>query len=348
VPKEEVRVAIVDRTTEDDVEREVLGPDVDLRAYACNVETELPDEIGTALGVMVRTGVRITERTIGRLKACRVIVRAGVGYDNVDGEAAGRAGIPLLNVPDYGTNEVADHTWALLLAAWRRVGSYVDALRADPVAGWKYDGAGPLRRLTGATLGVVGLGRIGAAVALRAKAFGMRVVYHDPYRDDGYDKAFQIERAASLEDLVRQSDVVSIHAPLTRETAGLFDANLLAQGKTGLVLVNAGRGKIVSLDAVYDALKSNRLQAFAADVLESEPPDPAHPLIASFARREPWLDGRVLLTPHSAFYSEESLREVRTKAAEALARALRAEPLPNCVNHDFLVNPRTPVLPGAR
>ena len=337
-------LAIVDSSDESDVEAALLGADAEVRAYAVRDEADLPAEIARAAAVMVRSGVRITERTIGRLGQCRAIVRAGVGYDNVDGEAAGRMGIPLLNVPDYGTNEVADHTWALLLAAWRQVGAYSEAIRTDPVAGWKYNGAGPLRRLTGATLGIVGLGRIGTAVALRGKAFGMRVVYYDPYRDDGYDKAYQVERAESLAALVGQSDVLSIHAPLTRETERLVDGALLAQAKPGLVLVNCGRGKIVSLDAVYDALKSGQVWMFAADVLEAEPPDPQQRLIAAVHARAPWLAGRVLITPHAAFYSEESLREVRTKACEALRRALQGAPLANCVNKALLITPRTPVI----
>ncbi len=337
-------VAIVDSSDERDVETGLLGDLAEVRAYAARDEAELPAEIDGAAGLMVRSGIRLTARTIERLTRCRVIVRAGVGFDNVDGAAAGRAGIPLLNVPDYGTNEVADHTLALLLAAWRRLGTYNDALRADPIAGWRYDGAGPLRRLTGATLGIAGLGRIGTALALRAKAFGLRVVYYDPFLADGYDKAYQVERAPSLEAVVRQSDALSLHAPLTAETEGMVDAALLAQAKPGLVLVNAGRGKLVSLDAVYEALQSGRVRAFAADVLEAEPPDPHHPLLAAFARREPWLEGRLILTPHAAFYSEESLHEVRTKACEPLRRALRGEPLANCVNKAFLVHPRTPVL----
>jgi phosphoglycerate dehydrogenase-like enzyme len=337
-------LAIVDSSDECDVETRFLDGQAVVRAYAAREEAALPEELAQAVGLMVRSGIRLTNRTIERLARCRVIVRAGVGFDNVDGEAAGGAGIPLLNVPDYGTNEVADHTLALLLAAWRQVVTYHDALRADPVAAWRYDGAGPLRRLTGATLGIVGLGRIGTAVALRAKAFGMLVRYYDPYRDDGYDKTYQIERVQSLSELVGASDVLSLHAPLTRETDGIVDAALLGQAKAGLVLVNTGRGRLVVLDAVYDALQSSQVRAFATDVLEAEPPNPHHPLLAAFARREPWLEGRMIVTPHAAFYSEESLHEVRTKACEALLRALRGEPLANCVNKPFLANPRTPVL----
>lgn len=335
---------IVDQSAECETEAAVLGPAADVRALVCTNEAQLTDDLGDIAALMVRSGVKITARTLERLTACRAVVRAGVGYDNVDAEAAGRLGIPLVNVPDYGTNEVADHTLALLLASWRRLGAYHDALCADPVAGWRYDGAGPIPRLTGATLGIVGLGRIGTAVALRARAFGMRVAFYDPYVADGYDKAYQFERASSLADLVRQSDCLTLHCPLTDETERLVDAALLAAARPGLTLVNAGRGRLVALDAVYEALRSGRLWAFAADVLESEPPDPSHPLLAAVARREPWVEGRVLLTPHAAFYSVEALHEARTKGAEQLLRAARGEPLRNCVNLASLQAPRTPVV----
>ncbi len=326
------------------MEATVLGAAATLRPLVCATEADLPADLGTITALLVRSGVRITARTLTRLTACRAVVRAGGGHDNVDGAAAGRLGIPLLNVPDYGTDEVADHTLALLLASWRRLLPYHDALRAAPAAGWRYDGAGPIPRLTGATLGVVGLGRIGTAVARRAVVFGLRVLFFDPYLPDGYDKAYGFRRAATLDDLLRGSDCLTLHCPLTEETAHLLDARALALTRPGLVLVNTGRGGLVSLDAVTEALRAGRLGAFAADVLEQEPPDPGHPLLAAVARREPWVDGRVLLTPHAAFYSVESLREARTKGAEQLLRAVRGEPLRNCVNLAHLQRPRTPVL----
>jgi D-3-phosphoglycerate dehydrogenase/C-terminal binding protein len=341
---ERLVVLILDSLVDESVEAEVLGPNAELRSHVCTAEAPLPDGLEDVGGLIVRTSVPIPAGALGRLSSCRVIVRGGVGYDNVDVEHAGRLGIPVLNVPDYGTNEVADHCLALLLCLWRRIIPLDAALRADPARNWQFDIAGPIRRLTGATLGIVGLGRIGAAVGLRAKAFGLRVAFYDPYLADGYEKTYQLERAASAAALFAAADAVTINAPLTAETRRLFDHALLASSKPGLTLVNGGRGPIVSLDAVYDGLRQGRLAAFGADVLESEPPDATHPLLAAYARGEPWLRGRIALTPHAAFASEEGLRELRSNAARQVLRAARGEPLHNCVNKPFLDQPRARVL----
>jgi D-3-phosphoglycerate dehydrogenase/C-terminal binding protein len=255
-------------------------------------------------------------------------------------------GIPVDNVPDYGTNDVADHTMAMLLALCRRLPVYYDALRQDPVGAWVPETGGEVRRLTGATIGIVGLGRIGTAVAVRARAFGMRVVFYDPYLPDGFDKSLQVERIASLEELVAASDFISIHAPLTPETATMIDYRVLSLVKPGATLINTARGGIVCLDAVYRALRNNRLSAFAADVLETEPPDHAHPLIRAFHERAPWLNGRMLLTPHAAFFAVESRIEMRRKSAQRMLDAVSGVPLRNCVNASFLRNPRAAVLPA--
>jgi C-terminal binding protein len=338
-----MKFGILDHLTECSVEAEVLGSEANICCFGCTDEKQLPDQISELTVVQMWHEITITARTLRRLHACRAIVRVGVGYDNLDYIYAGKMGIPVVNIPDYGTNVVADHTLALLLALSRQLERYNEAIRNNPIEAWDHKSVGELFRLTSATLGIVGLGRIGTAVALRAKAFGMIVAFYDPYLPDGYEKTYQVQRLDSLRELARTSDFLSIHAPLTDETEGMINEDVLKHCKQGMTLINTARGKIVSGDAVYEALADGRLRGYAADVLEPEPPDPTDPLIEAFVSRERWLDGRVLLTPHAAFYTKESRREMRVKAAEQMLRAARGLPLRNCVNNEYLREPRTPV-----
>jgi phosphoglycerate dehydrogenase-like enzyme len=341
-----MRYGILADLTERSVERGVLGPGAEIECFECRAGWELPDRVGALDAVMVWHLLQVDADVVRRLRVCRVIVRVGAGYDNVDLAAAGAAGIPVVTIPDYGTNDVADHAMALLLALCRRLPVYLDALRLDPVGAWQPEVAGEVSRLTGSTLGIIGLGRIGSAMAVRAKSFGLRVAFYDPYLPDGFEKSLQVERVNSLEELVASSDYLSIHAPLTAETRGMVNGELLKRVKPGLTLINVARGGIVSLNAVAEALADGRLRAFGADVLESEPPRPDHPLISAFRARDPQLDGRILLTPHAAFFATESRIEMRTKSAQRMLDAIRGIPLRNCVNSKYLRDARVPILPS--
>ncbi|MDQ0473996.1 C-terminal binding protein [Labrys wisconsinensis] len=267
---------------------------------------------------------------------CRIVVREGVGYDNLDLEAWGARGVPVCNVPDYGTTEVADHAIALMLALTRGTATYGEALKRDPAGGWRFDAAPLIRRHRHATFGVVGLGRIGLAAARRAAAFDMRVVFYDPYLPSGMELALGFERLHALTDLMAASDVVSVHTPLNEETRGFVGAAAFAAAKPGLVLVNTARGPIVDLDALHAALRDGRIAGAGLDVLPREPADAAHPLIHAYAAREPWLEGRLVLTPHAAFYSPDAMRDMQRKAVEVIVAYIRDGRLTNCVNRPFL------------
>lgn len=267
----------------------------------------------------------------------RGLVRCGVGFDNIDLATWGGKGVAVFNVPDYGTSEVADHAIALMLALARGTSTYHDAIRSDPAAGWNHKAAPAVRRLRDAVFGVVGLGRIGLAAANRAKGFGMRVAFYDPYLPFGMEIAVGAQRCASLENLMAVADVLSVHAPANEETRDLIGRDALESAKPGLILVNTARGSIVNLDALFAALKSGRVAAAGLDVLPREPADAAHPLIAAWRSREAWLEGRLTLSPHAAFYSPNSLRDMRTKAVETIVRYLKTGDLRNCVNREFLV-----------
>lgn len=319
-----------------DVEQAVFGPAARILTPGARHEAEIADEVwASADAVLAWHDLRFTADLLAKLRRCKVIVRIGVGYDNVDLEAAGRLGIAVCNVPDYGTADVADHAMALLLALARGVCAFSEQVRAAD-DNWHWQAAGPLRRLAGSTLGIIGLGRIGTAVALRAKAFGMRVAFYDPYLPDGQDKALGVERCDELDELLAQADAVTIHTPLTDETRGMADAAFFATLKPGALFVNTARGPIVDLDALAGALRAGRLRGAGLDVLPQEPPDPAHPLIRAWRARELWVAHRLIITPHGAFYNEESYREMREKAAQEAKRVLDGRPARNCVNRQWL------------
>jgi C-terminal binding protein len=305
------------------VEREVFGPDVHIRVRAPATLGDLGDaDCAEADGLMLfRLWLR--EADLPRFPKLRAVVRMGVGYDRIDRAACAARGIMVCNVPDYGTMEVADHAIALTLALRRGIVLYHETQRHDPPAGWTTIATPLIRRLSGQTLGIVGLGRIGTAVALRAKALGFAVVFHDPHLPNGTELGIGVGRERTLEGLLRRADVLSLHAPLTPATRGLIGARELALLPEGAVLVNTARGPLVDLDALTAALRSGRLAGAALDVLPTEPPtEPVPALLAAYRAREAWLEGRLIITPHAAYHSPEAWADIRRKSAETMAAAL--------------------------
>lgn len=273
------------------------------------------------------------------LDACRIFVTPKVGFDNINLKLWADRGIPVCNVPDYGTMEVADHAIAMMLDLLKGITFHTTELRENPRGHWR-PALNPFgKRLSSATLGIVGLGRIGTATALRARAFGMRVVFYDPYVANGVDLALGVTRARTLAEIFSLSDVVSLHTPLTAQTRHLIDAKVLGAAKPGLLLINTARGEIIDLDALFEAMHDGLVGAVGLDVLPEEPANPQHPLIAAWSAGEDWIRHRLLLTPHSAFFTPESMRDMRAKGAEVAARYLRDGVLENCVN-DHLIEVR--------
>ena len=314
-----------------DVEREILGDIADVDALAVASEEQLWGRVEDAAAMMVYHTLRVTQATIARLRSCRLIVRCGVGYDNVDYAFARSRGIPVANVPDYGSEEVADSAIGLMLALTRGIAQQNTRLRPAG-ADWRFDHVRPLYRLRGKTLGIVGLGRIGTAVTVRGNALGMDVAFYDPYKADGYDKALGVRRVETLEALLSQSFVLTCHCPLTTETHHLLNAASIEQMPMGSYLINTSRGAVVDVAAIPDAIASGRLAGAGIDVLPIEPPPEDHPLIAAWRNSEHPAFHRVILNAHNAFYSEQGLRDMRVKGSEACRRALLGLPLRNVVN----------------
>jgi len=312
-------------------EKRILGEIADVVALNACDERQLEGKIDGADAVMLYHNLGLSERTLVRLTGCRLIVRCGVGYDNVDYRLARRLGIPVANVPDYGAEDVADSAIGLTLALCRGSHQLNSQLRggAEP---WSYTQAVPRYRLRGRTFGIVGLGRIGTAVALRAKALGMRVLFYDPYKPCGYDKAIGVERAVTLDALLRQTHVLSLHCCLTEETRHMIDHRAVALMPCGGYLVNTSRGEVVDTAALPEWIASGQLGGAGIDVLEREPPPPDHPLIRAWRDPQHPAHHRVIINPHSAFYSEEGLVEMRVKGAQACRQALLGERIDNVVN----------------
>jgi D-3-phosphoglycerate dehydrogenase / 2-oxoglutarate reductase len=254
---------------------------------------------------------------IRRLARCRVLGLYGAGVDNADVGEARRRGLAVVHVPDYGTEEVADHALCLLLACARGLAPLGAALRAGA---WDYGAAArPLHRLKGRTLGVIGLGRIGRRLAAKARALELRVLGTDPAVGPAEAAAAGIDWHP-LADVLAESDFVSLHAPLVPATEGLIGRGELARLKPGAYLINVARGGLVDESALLEALDGRRLAGAGLDVLAVEPASTGHPLIGH---------PRVVMTPHSAWYSEEAMRDLQRLLAEDVLRVLRGEP-PRC------------------
>ena len=314
-----------------DVERRILGDLADITALNARHEDELAGRIEDADAVMVYHFLKISEFTLARLRNCKVIIRCGAGFDNVDGAACRARGIPLCNVPDYGSEEVADSALGMALSLMRGIHFLNSRLRRGHGA-WTYEQFKPVHRLRGRVFGIVGVGRIGTAAALRAKAFGFDVVFHDPLAPDGREKALGVRRVESLGELLAQSDVVSLHCPLTPETHHLMNRDTIAQMRPGAFLVNTARGGAVEPLAVLDALARGHLGGAGLDVLEQEPPAEDHPLLVAWRYPQHPAHDRLILNPHAAFYCEEGLNDMRVKGSENVRRVLLGRTPRNVVN----------------
>ena len=316
------------------------GPVVLVTDYAwpsLDIERELLHTIGARVVVgnglapeavaIMTNWARVGADLLDSAPGCVVVARYGVGVDNIDVARATELGIVVTNVPDYCVDEVAEHTMALVLASTRHV---CELDRQTRAGGWDNQATGTVHRLRGQTLGLIGYGRVGRAVAVRARAFGMTIATygHRPADDTPPAPDLVLD---SLDELLRVCDVLSVHVPLTPRTAGLIGAAELARMKPTAFLVNTARGGVVDLAALSNALAAGSIRGAAVDVLPVEPP-PAE-----------WLRGRpanLIVTPHAAFYSVESVADLQRRTAAVVKQCLTGEVPPNVVNPAVLDSPR--------
>jgi D-3-phosphoglycerate dehydrogenase len=293
-----------------DLERKLFaGAGVELAAAQCRTEADVIAAAAGCAGILLQYAP-ITERVIVALPQLGMVSRIGAGFDTIDTAACARHGIWVANSPDYGVGEVATHALALVLALIRNIVAYHRDIRAGQ---WHYLSSGKLKRAGEMTLGIVGLGRIGKRMAHVSRNVFKRVLACDPYLIDGDFPAY-VERTADLAGLFAASDVVSVHTPLSDETRGMIDADVLGRMRPGSYVVNTARGAIVNTDDLLAALDSGILAGVGLDVLPVEPIPAESPLLGH---------PKVILTPHAAFFSVQAEIELRQKAAQNIVTWLK-------------------------
>jgi D-3-phosphoglycerate dehydrogenase len=299
------KVVVTDQVFPDvEVERALLA-DIDATLEVADGTLEDALARGRDADALLNTYVPFDAAAFAQLERCRIVARYGIGIDNIDVAAASKAGVVVTNVPDYCVEEVATHALAMLLALLRRLPEGDAKVRGG---GWGLQGLRPMTRLGEMTVGLVGFGRIARRLAESLRVLGCRLIVHDPFLKPSDD----LPPLVSLEELLGTADAVSLHAPLTEGTRGIINAETLALMPEHAVLVNTSRGPLVVLEDVIDALRAGRLRAAGLDVLPVEPPP------------EGALDDvpNLLVTPHTAFYSEQAVRESQTKAATQVIKVL--------------------------
>lgn len=301
-----------------EIEAAILrGAGAELLVAETGAEAELVGLAPQADGILT-CWKHVTAAVLDAAPRCRVVSRYGVGLDNIAVAHATTLGIAVTNVPDYCYEEVSDHAVALLLACARKVARFAAATAAgrwDLKAGW------PLPRLRGQTLGIIGFGRIGRALAPKAAGFGLKLLVYSPREPQ--DRPAGVTWTNDLDELLTTADYVTLHVPLTDATRGLINAATLRKMKPTAYLINTSRGAVIDEAALLEAVKAQVIAGAAVDVLTTEPPAPGHPLMGQ---------PNIILTPHAAFYSEAAIAELQQKAAAHVVQALRGETPDNFIN----------------
>jgi D-3-phosphoglycerate dehydrogenase len=303
-----------------DVEKKLIEGLADLVPLKTKTPEEFIGEAADCDALLNTYAGPIGAEVMERMPKCRIIARYGIGVDTIDLDAATRAGIIVTNNPTYCIDEVAEHTMALLLACARKVPLYDRVVRGSR---WDIAAGKPMLRLSGSTLGLVGFGNIARQVAVRAHAFGMRILYADPFVPEG---RFAVPgKRVELDELLEASDFVSLHPPLTRDTRKMINDQTLSRMKRSAFLINCSRGPVVDTDALVRALDANTIAGCALDTVDPEPLADPHPLRGR---------ANVVVTPHVAWYSEQSLVGLQEGAPNEVRRVLTGEWPVNVVNRE--------------
>lgn len=318
------KVVVTDYTYENlDIERKILAkPDIEVKDYQYR-DAEHVKHIAADCDVLVTQYADINRDVIEHLEHCKMIIRYAIGVDNIDLTAASERGIPVVNVPDYGIDEVSTYAVTLLLCAARKIPQTIDMIRRTE---WNYAVTKPMYRTAGKTVGLVGFGRIPRAVARKLSGFDMQILAYDPYVSEQSAAALGV-KLVTFEELIRQSDYISVHCPLTEQTHHLINEDVLRAMKKTAFLINTSRGATVDTQALYRACRDGEIAGAAIDVTEQEPLPADSPLRTL---------ENLIITPHIAWYTEEAIVTLKEKLAQEVIRVYEGvEPL-NIVNRNTL------------
>lgn len=312
------KVYITDHIQNPEIEREILG-------------SYLGTEPSSEIEILLVWHQIIDRNYLSMFPNLKVVIRYGVGFDQIDLLACTERGIRVCNNPDYCTNEVSHTAVSMILNIARGIG-YYDSVARHYTQGWQENILPHIRRVSEQTVGFIGVGRIGSLTLTHCQSLRFQTQYYDPYVKVGTEAVLNTTSVETLSELLATSDIVSLHCPLTDETRGMVNQKFLESMKPGASLINTARGQLLeNLDILESALRDHYLNAVALDTLPSEPPQ-EHPLIKAWRHREPWLEGRLIINPHVAFYSQQSVVEQCQKAANNALRCLQGKSVLNCVS----------------
>ncbi|AXX92702.1 lactate dehydrogenase [Malaciobacter molluscorum LMG 25693] len=313
------KVFITDKVVDPYIEKDVLGD-------------ELSDTLHEDIEVIIVWHKKITKEFTDKLPKLKAMIRYGVGYDVFqDLEYFKQKGIYAVNTPDYGTDEVSDSAIAMIMNIARGISRY-DYKCREYRDSWQINTLDYIKRTSDYKLGVIGAGRIGGSVILKANALRFQTHFYDPYLSAGTEKMLGAKRFDTLDELLETCDIISINCPLTDETKAMIDEKFISKMKKGSSLVNTARGAIVkNLDVFYEPLKSGHLNCVNLDVLPNEPAGDGL-MLDAWRAKEQWLDGRFIINPHTAFYSDKAEFDMRNKAALNAKRVIEGKKPINIVN----------------
>lgn len=310
-------VAVTDHIQNFSIERKLLGKYLD-------------NGLSEKTTILLVWHKKIDRNFLKKYPSIRAIVRYGVGYDNIDIEYCKDKKIIVANTPDYGVDEVSDSALGMILYLTRKIGTLEYLAKKDPSYWVGKEFNTNIKRINKLSLGIIGLGRIGGSIAKKFLPISRNIGFFDPYIPNGYEKVFGIKRYDNISDLLKISDIVSINTPLTEETKGLINQSFLKKMKKGSYLINLSRGPIVeNKDLILNSLLSNHLEGYGTDVWTEEPPSRDDKLYIAWKENKHDLQGRLIVNPHTAYYSKEALEESRSKACATCLKIIKGEKIIN-------------------